>query len=44
MIVLDRGIFDGPTSDIGQTQVLSTVFEGRVVYWTQPTGSSVKPV
>jgi predicted amidohydrolase YtcJ len=31
-IVLDRNLFDIPTSSIGGTQVLRTVFGGRTVY------------
>lgn len=31
MIVLDRNIFDIPPAQIGDTEVLETVFEGRVV-------------
>jgi predicted amidohydrolase YtcJ len=32
MIVLDRDLFKIPAADIGETKVLSTVFEGREVY------------
>ncbi len=32
MIVLDRNIFDVPVQDIGKTRVLTTIFEGEVVY------------
>lgn len=32
MIVLDRNLFEIPTAEIGDTKVLSTIFEGRVVY------------
>lgn len=31
-IVLDRNLFEVPVSDIGETRVLKTIFEGRVVY------------
>ena len=31
-IVLDRNLFDIPVSEISETQVLRTVFEGRTVY------------
>ena len=31
-IVLDRNLFEVPVDDIGETVVLQTVFEGRVVY------------
>jgi predicted amidohydrolase YtcJ len=32
MVVLERNLFDIPTSEIAETQLLMTVFEGRVVY------------
>ncbi len=32
MIVLDRNLFEIPPAEIADTQVLETVFEGRVVY------------
>ena len=32
LIVLDRNLFDIPVTEIGQTTVLATIFEGRVVY------------
>ena len=32
MIVLDRNLFETPVPEIANTQVLETVFEGRVVY------------
>jgi predicted amidohydrolase YtcJ len=32
IIVLDRNIFQIPTAEIGATEVLRTVFEGRTVY------------
>ncbi len=32
MIVLDQNIFSAPVQEIGKTQVITTVFEGRVVY------------
>lgn len=32
LIVLDRNLFDIPQTEIGATNVLKTVFEGRVVY------------
>ena len=31
-IVLDRNLFDIPASDISETKVLKTIFEGKVVY------------
>ncbi|ANW67266.1 hydrolase [Mycobacterium sp. djl-10] len=36
MIVLDRPIFDVPITEVGETRVLRTVFEGRTVYQAVP--------
>ena len=35
MIVLDRNLFEIPSEDIANTRVLTTLFEGRVVYQAQ---------
>ena len=35
LIVLDRNIFDIPATEIGDTQILLTLFEGRIVYENQ---------
>jgi predicted amidohydrolase YtcJ len=32
MVVLERNLFDIPPSEIADTQLLMTVFEGKVVY------------
>ena len=32
LIVLDRNLFEIPASDIADTQVLATIFEGNTVY------------
>ena len=32
MIVLDRNLFDITPTEIAETRVLTTIFEGRVVY------------
>lgn len=45
-IVLDRNLFDIPIQEIGETRVLSTIFEGKVVYeadQTQELTSSAIP-
>lgn len=39
-IVLDRNLFEVPTSEIGVTAVLRTVFEGRTVYAAEEEPSS----
>ena len=36
-VVLERNLFDIAPEDIGDTEVLQTVFEGRVVYEREPT-------
>jgi predicted amidohydrolase YtcJ len=32
MIVLDRNLFEIPASDLADTKVSTTFFEGRVIY------------
>ncbi len=32
LILLDRNLFDIPTEEIGETNVLTTIFKGKVVY------------
>lgn len=36
LIVLDRNLFDTPIEAVGDVKVLTTIFEGRVVYEAQP--------
>ena len=39
LIVLDRNIFEIPTDQIGETQVLRTIFEGRTVFESDTVSS-----
>ncbi len=47
LIILDRNLFDVPVDDIAATEVLLTIFEGRIVHssdpetrhWKHPTGT-----
>jgi predicted amidohydrolase YtcJ len=32
MVVLDRNLFESPVSEIADTKVLMTLFEGKMVY------------
>jgi len=32
MVVLDRNLFEISSAEVADTQVLTTIFEGRVVY------------
>ncbi|HEX6093898.1 MAG TPA: amidohydrolase family protein, partial [Dongiaceae bacterium] len=41
-IILDRDVFSVPVQEIGQTRVLSTYVDGRLVYQYEPNAASQK--
>ena len=43
MVILDRNLFDLPTNQIHETEVLQTVFRGRVVYERDGEAASTRP-